>query len=588
MAAAGQLTWNNVTAGDENAGQAYGLQASKLQLGATDPLMKELAKYNTTQDANVKSQSEANTASIIEQIRAGKTPERTGFYNGGAISEAKYGYEKDQQALAFKRRAEGRAIAAAGRAAAAHRQRMRGASSSASSTKNATAQRQAFNAAMANGLKTESRQELASANPHAPVDRGVSPEKFVFDKYGTNNYYDSSALHDNLNMSADDFTSKILKESGATNVIDGMSANDILMNQFRAEDVAVKEGETPGVYDNDFNVFSKGRRHPGVEGFGSAAREREANIVDYNTVNNVADSALDRQLSGANEKIDMAPTGPISNEMYSKTNEAIAIDKMMAEGENRRKNAIPEWGAPTKYASEQISAGNEAYGTQADIVNQDASISYQLDRLDNYYKSVIGAANPKAAAGITSDYVSKKKALQTELVSLNKAKKAKAKIAKEEQKENAETADIYDIITSLQSGNPIDPKKIRTKDGLKQALTVAKTKVASDISSSKVGKKGTYKLSKEEMDKLDSKEIAQVNKISKAFAIAGMGNYTQAFAKNITAGMFDGEGMVLGSLPVDAPDDNKEAIDKVRDFLSDTGVSKAEIKRVIDILKKQK
>jgi len=124
MAGINDVKWNNVTTGSENAGMGYALQGSRLQTDATKYLDNELTKYKAMQDENTKSQSASNTADIIEQIRSGKTPERTGFYDGGAIAEAKYGYEKDQQALAFKRRAEQRAIAAAGRAAASHRASM--------------------------------------------------------------------------------------------------------------------------------------------------------------------------------------------------------------------------------------------------------------------------------------------------------------------------------------------------------------------------------------------------------------------------------------------------------------------------------
>ncbi len=134
------LTWNDVTAGDENAGQAYALQGSRLKTQAIDPLTAELAKYQATDDLNTKSKSEANTASIIDQIRSGKTPEMSGFYNGGAITDARYGYEKDQQALAFKQRAEQRAIAAAGRSAASHKMSMANSRRAAAAAKLSAAQ----------------------------------------------------------------------------------------------------------------------------------------------------------------------------------------------------------------------------------------------------------------------------------------------------------------------------------------------------------------------------------------------------------------------------------------------------------------
>jgi len=118
--------WSDVTAGSETAGSEMMRAAMAYKTSATEPLMAELKSYQDRGMENAVRESEANTGAFIEQIRAGKTPEKSGFYNSGKLSDASYEYKKYQTAQAFKQRAEARAIAAAGRSAAAHKARMAG------------------------------------------------------------------------------------------------------------------------------------------------------------------------------------------------------------------------------------------------------------------------------------------------------------------------------------------------------------------------------------------------------------------------------------------------------------------------------
>jgi len=108
---------------DANAGVAEARLASSMMAhgnsGMEDALSSVLKQHTANSDQNAKSKSAANTANIIEQIRAGKTPERTGIYNAAAIADASYENQKYRTAQAFKQRAEARSIASASRARAA-------------------------------------------------------------------------------------------------------------------------------------------------------------------------------------------------------------------------------------------------------------------------------------------------------------------------------------------------------------------------------------------------------------------------------------------------------------------------------------
>ena len=99
-----------------NAGDILAMTGSKLKTSATDPLSAELAKYQTRESENAKSESDGNTAAYIDAIRNGKVPEKTGAYNAKALSDASYEYMKYKEAQGFRQRAEARSIAAAGRA----------------------------------------------------------------------------------------------------------------------------------------------------------------------------------------------------------------------------------------------------------------------------------------------------------------------------------------------------------------------------------------------------------------------------------------------------------------------------------------
>lgn len=123
---ADKITWNSSKA-DVDPGMAYALAGARMKNNMTKPLHALLADYQKTDDLNAASQKEANTGAFIEQIRAGKTPDKTGMYDASAVSNAQFDYDKYQQELVFKRAQEGRldarlamAKAAAGRQASTY------------------------------------------------------------------------------------------------------------------------------------------------------------------------------------------------------------------------------------------------------------------------------------------------------------------------------------------------------------------------------------------------------------------------------------------------------------------------------------
>ena len=73
-------------------------------------------KRDDTTMFNAEASSKSNTADLISQIRDGKTPVKGGIYDGMMVGDAKEKYKRDEIALGFRRRAEGRAISAANRA----------------------------------------------------------------------------------------------------------------------------------------------------------------------------------------------------------------------------------------------------------------------------------------------------------------------------------------------------------------------------------------------------------------------------------------------------------------------------------------
>ncbi len=119
---ANRFSWKDIKS-DYSAGESASIVANNMM---ADDMFGELTdvgqnffdKRSATAESNAASSSASNTANIIEQIRAGKTPERSGLYDAGAISDAKYEYDKYQTAQGFKLRAENRAIANAARARA--------------------------------------------------------------------------------------------------------------------------------------------------------------------------------------------------------------------------------------------------------------------------------------------------------------------------------------------------------------------------------------------------------------------------------------------------------------------------------------
>ena len=118
----GKYKWDDVSAPKLASYAALIKGAADSREGFFDGITKVgqdfVNKRNDTTMFNAEESSKSNTASIIDQIRDGKTPVKEGFYKGMTVSDAKEKYKRDQIALGFRQRAEGRAVAAAGRARA--------------------------------------------------------------------------------------------------------------------------------------------------------------------------------------------------------------------------------------------------------------------------------------------------------------------------------------------------------------------------------------------------------------------------------------------------------------------------------------
>lgn len=76
---------------------------------AIDNLNKPLNQYQKQELDNSNRQSSANTGAAKAAIIKGEKPTLTGPYDSNAITDMQYQYDKDQQALAFKKAAEARA-----------------------------------------------------------------------------------------------------------------------------------------------------------------------------------------------------------------------------------------------------------------------------------------------------------------------------------------------------------------------------------------------------------------------------------------------------------------------------------------------
>ena len=102
-------------------------QANRQKSGMFDDVPGVIDKiYNRREETdkrNIKTGTNAGTAELIDQIRAGKTPQKSGMYDAMAVSDAGYEYKKYQEAQAYKKRAEARAVANAGRARSAANQK---------------------------------------------------------------------------------------------------------------------------------------------------------------------------------------------------------------------------------------------------------------------------------------------------------------------------------------------------------------------------------------------------------------------------------------------------------------------------------
>ena len=111
---ANKFKWRDLTApsfGDVNAlMDSYAKTQERIPGMILDPLMQELDKNRQIGLQNSQSEMNANTGALIEAIRNGKNPERTGLYNSNAVADAAWQYKKWAAQ-------EARAKAAAARAA---------------------------------------------------------------------------------------------------------------------------------------------------------------------------------------------------------------------------------------------------------------------------------------------------------------------------------------------------------------------------------------------------------------------------------------------------------------------------------------
>lgn len=94
-------TWQNVSAGNPNAGAGYGLSAAKMQLAALDPVMEALKARDEQEKANAEAISKANTGNFLDQILRGETPNIEGkMYDSNVLAEGRRQYTKDEEARA--------------------------------------------------------------------------------------------------------------------------------------------------------------------------------------------------------------------------------------------------------------------------------------------------------------------------------------------------------------------------------------------------------------------------------------------------------------------------------------------------------
>jgi len=117
-----ELKWNT-SAWNATAGVAERLASNKMAMAAGDQISDAFGNayksYSDNLQDNEKRKDAGSTANIIEQIRNGKVPDKTGLgYDGMAVTNAAEKYRRDELALGLQRATAGRAAAAEGRAAA--------------------------------------------------------------------------------------------------------------------------------------------------------------------------------------------------------------------------------------------------------------------------------------------------------------------------------------------------------------------------------------------------------------------------------------------------------------------------------------
>ncbi len=118
-----KLNWQNVRA-DANVGTGAFVSGSKMLAGALDNMRAPLDRANQITADNAASERDANTGALMTAINNGENPELSGAYDSKQIADAQFSYKKYAANEARRVAAEGRAQAAAGRAAQSHRASM--------------------------------------------------------------------------------------------------------------------------------------------------------------------------------------------------------------------------------------------------------------------------------------------------------------------------------------------------------------------------------------------------------------------------------------------------------------------------------